>query len=158
MKKWRMLTDDTAPSANAVFTVVNALADDLNTAGAISVLHELAKSGDVAGLVASARLLGLLTEEMCNWNWRTRHLIMEAESGSFNFTGGSVELITGRSVELINELLELRKIARKNKDFVRADALRDGFISAGVILKDTTDGVVGEIGPDFDLAKLEALK
>ena len=158
LKKWRMLTDDTAPSANAVFTVVNALADDLNTAGAISVLHELAKSGDVAGLVASARLLGLLTEEMCNWNWRTRHLIMEAESGSFNFTGGSVELITGRSVELINELLELRKIARKNKDFVRADALRDGFISAGVILKDTTDGVVGEIGPDFDLAKLEALK
>ena len=43
------------------------------------------------------------------------------------------------------------------KDFARADALRDGFAAAGVIVKDGKDGATWELGSDFDASKLEAL-
>ena len=55
-------------------------------------------------------------------------------------------------------LLEERASARKEKDFARADALRDGFAAAGVLIKDTADGATWELSPNFDPAKLEALK
>ena len=59
---------------------------------------------------------------------------------------------------LVERLLGERAAARKAKDFARADALRDGFAAAGVLVKDTPDGATWELSPDFDPAKLEALK
>ena len=58
---------------------------------------------------------------------------------------------------LIEALLVERAAARKARDFARADALRDGFAAAGVIVKDTPEGAEWELAPDFDAAKLEAL-
>ncbi len=138
LRKWRALTDGIEPSMSAASTVVDALADDLNTAGAIAVLHELAGKGDAAGLKASAALLGLLSDDLGGWD-------------------AAIET-SGDVASLIENLLEARKEARANKDFARADALRDGFAAAGVLVKDTADGAVWELASDFDAAKLEALQ
>ena len=64
----------------------------------------------------------------------------------------------GAAETVIQNLIVDRQNARKNKDFARADAIRDGFAAAGVIVKDTPDGAVWELAPDFDADKLEALK
>jgi len=138
LRKWRALTDGIAPSDDVAPTVVEALTDDLNTAGAIAALHEIARSGDAAELKASAGLLGLLGDNLGGWD-------------------AAVET-SGDVAALIESLLEARKQARVDKDFARADALRDGFTAAGVLVKDTADGAVWELSADFDATKLEALK
>ncbi|MFN3847576.1 MAG: cysteine--tRNA ligase, partial [Paracoccaceae bacterium] len=47
--------------------LLSAVSDDLNTAGAIAVLHDLAREADWPGLIASARLLGVLEDGMGDW-------------------------------------------------------------------------------------------
>ena len=115
-------------------SVLGALADDLNAPGAIAALHGLARERDGAGLRAGLDLLGLRTLEPVQ-------------------TGVSAD-----QARLIEELLEARALARKAKDFGRADALRDGFVAAGVLVKDTANGAEWEGGPEFDPTKLEALR
>ncbi len=56
---------------------------------------------------------------------------------------------------LVERLLAERKAARAARDFARADAIRDAFAAAGVVVKDTPQGAQWELGPDFDPAKLE---
>jgi cysteinyl-tRNA synthetase len=59
---------------------------------------------------------------------------------------------------MIERLLQERSAARRLKDFKRADQIRDAFTSAGVVVKDTKEGEVWELAPNFDPAKLEALQ
>ena len=39
------------------------------------------------------------------------------------------------------KLIEERQAARKNKDFARADEIRDQLLEQGIVLKDTREGV-----------------
>ena len=119
-----------APSAG----VVAALADDLNTAGAIAELHALAASGDVAGLKASAGLMGLLEDHMGGW----------AEAG--------VDL-----APLAARLAALREAAMATKDFAPVDAMKAALLAAGVEVRMSKAGVELLPGPGFDAAKLEGL-
>ena len=43
--------------------------------------------------------------------------------------------------EEIEKLIEERQAARKEKNFARADEIRDELLSKGIILKDTREGV-----------------
>ena len=43
--------------------------------------------------------------------------------------------------EEIERLIKERQAARKEKDFARADAIRDELLEKGIILKDTREGV-----------------
>ncbi|MFD1914499.1 cysteine--tRNA ligase [Halodurantibacterium flavum] len=135
--RWRGLVAGIEPAQSPAPAVVAALGDDLNTAGAIAALHGLAASGDAAGLLASARLMGLLEEGAGGW---------------------AVRSVDSRTAALIEELLAARAAARKARDFARADALRDGFAAAGLIVRDTPQGAEWEAGPNFDPAALEALR
>ncbi|MFV0303556.1 MAG: cysteine--tRNA ligase, partial [Paracoccus sp. (in: a-proteobacteria)] len=67
LRKWRGLVAGIEPAPRPAPAIIAALADDLNTAGAIAALHDLAGRGDAAGLLASARMLGLLTDELGAW-------------------------------------------------------------------------------------------
>ncbi|MDR6266208.1 cysteine--tRNA ligase [Roseobacter sp. N2S] len=67
LRKWRALTVGVKPAARAAPEMMLALEDDLNTAGAIGVLHQLARGGDHRELVASASVLGLLNAENSSW-------------------------------------------------------------------------------------------
>lgn len=134
LRRWRGLVAGFEPAKSPAPSVIEALADDLNTAGAIAALHELARSGDAAGLLASAQMLGLLLPEFGAW----------AEAGA-------------DAASLIEALLAARLDARKAKDFGRADEIRDGFKAAGVDVMDTANGAEWSLAPGFDIAKLTDL-
>ena len=134
LRRWRGLAAGIEPAASPAPALMTALADDLNTAGAMAVLHDLAGRGDAAGLLASARMLGLLLPDMGAW----------AEAGD-------------DTAALIEGLLAARSDARKARDFARADAIRDGFAGAGVEVKDTPAGAEWSLAPGFDAARLAEL-
>jgi len=133
LRKWRGMVKGVAPSAPAD-AVVAALADDLNTAGAIAELHALAAGGDAAGLKASAGLVGLLLDDMGAW----------AEAG--------VDLAPYAA-----KLSALREAAMAAKDFAPVDAMKAALVAAGVEVRMSKAGVELLPGPGFDAAKLEGL-
>ncbi|MCC7321714.1 MAG: cysteine--tRNA ligase [Rubellimicrobium sp.] len=112
-----------------------ALADDLNTAGAIAVLHELAAAGAGAALSASARLLGLL------------------EEGADGWLAPAVDL-----APLAARLAALREAAMRSKDFAALDALKAALAAAGVEVRMARDRVDLVPGPGFDPARLGGLE
>jgi cysteinyl-tRNA synthetase len=139
LRKWRSLVAGAMPTSEPDPAVISALADDLNTSLALSELHRIANSGDAELLVSSARPLGLLLGEFEPQFWP------------------DVEGLSDEIEELIRETIELRQKAKELRDFARADALRAGLVSAGVLVKDTAQGAEWEPGPDFDPSKLEGL-
>ncbi len=118
--------------------VIKTLANDLNTAGTIAELHRLSRENSAGPLRAGLRLLGLMGDKVPFWSTKDR---MSDDVRS-----------------LVELLLKKRAEARATKDFVRADALREGFAVAGLTVRDTPDGVAWEASADFDPAKLEALQ
>ncbi len=135
LRKWRAATASVAPSA-PLAGVVEALADDLNTAGALAALHAAAGEGDWPGVKASAALLGLLTAGMGDWA-----------------TAPQVDLSAQTE-----RLSDLRAAAMASKDFSAVDALKSALVAAGVEVRMSKAGVELVPGPDFDPAKLEALQ
>ncbi|MEM7212133.1 MAG: cysteine--tRNA ligase [Pseudomonadota bacterium] len=136
LRKWRGQVEGVVPGVPDP-AVIDALMDDMNTAGALTSLHKLSNAGDAITLKASAQLFGLLTDELGGWDSAPE---------------------VGDAASLIEGLINARAHARESKDFARADAIRDGFAAAGVVVKDTADGAVWELSPDFDASKLEALR
>ncbi|MFC2969070.1 cysteine--tRNA ligase [Acidimangrovimonas pyrenivorans] len=112
LRKWRGLVAGIDPAPNPAPEVVAALADDLNTAGAIAALHQLAGKGDAAGLKASAALLGLLEDRMGDW----------AEPRA---DADPVQIAIGH-------VLDRWFGYRRERDFARADALRNDAAEVGV--------------------------
>jgi len=138
LRKWYWEIGIAESNAPVDVEIVAALSNDLNTAEAIARLHVLSSQGDWAGLAASLRFLGLMEIGMPDW---ARESPVDA-----NIT------------HLIESLLAERSEARRNKDFLRADQLRDGFAEAGVVVMDTSGESTWDLAPNFDPAKLEALK
>ncbi len=133
LRKWRAMVKGVAASVPSE-AVVAALADDLNTAGAIAELHALAAAGDAAGLKASAGLMGLLEDHMGGW----------AEAG-LDLTPYAARLAA------------LREVALQSKDFAPVDAMKAALLAAGVEVRMSKAGVEVLPGPGFDAAKLEGL-
>ena len=136
LRKWRGLTAGIEPATRPAPGVVATLADDLNTAGAIADLHALAGAGDAAGLLASARLLGLLEPGMGDW----------AEAG------------TGALDALAERLAQVRAAAMESKDFSQVDRMKAALVAAGVEVRMSKAGVELVPGAGFDPAKLEGLE
>ncbi|MGB7321370.1 MAG: DALR domain-containing protein, partial [Albidovulum sp.] len=150
LRKWRGIV--TGVNLDEPDTrVVTALADDLNTAGAIAVLHELANSGNAQRLASSAALMGLLTNELSDWP--------EQDEMS--------EQVRAKIEKLARRWIEYRR----NKNWAAADSIRDKLLSAGVRLEvDATNNSVWRYeNPDMmsaderavrveELAAIEALK
>ncbi|MEX0337788.1 MAG: cysteine--tRNA ligase, partial [Arenibacterium sp.] len=136
LRKWRALTAGIEPAANAAPAGIEALADEVNTAGAIAELHRLASEERAAELLVSARFLGLLNEELGGW---------ETQSDSALDTLAAL-------------LTQARAVAMETKDFADVDRLKAALVEAGVQVRMSKEGV--ELTPDagFDPAKLEALK
>jgi len=138
LRKWRGLGAGIEPAPSPAPSVIAALADDLNAAGAMAALHALAAQGDAAQLQASAALIGLLEDG--------RDPSLEESDRPETDVG-----------DLIAALLAARTEARRSRDFARADALRAGLAAAGVTVEDAAGGSEWRLRPDFDRTKLEAL-
>ena len=128
LAKWRGLAADGGQVSAAV---IEALGDDLNTAGAIAELHRLASAGEGAALKASAQFLGLLEVD-------------EA--------GDEVDLSA-----LEARLSELRTQAMETKDFGAVDALKTKLLAAGIQVQMSKAGVSLSAPVGFDAATLEEL-
>lgn len=128
---YRVLSE--APEGGEVGEAVwAALADDLNTPQAIAALHELrekASAGDAeaaASLRASGQLMGLFASSPEDW--------FKADAGD------------GPTADEIEALIAARQQARKEKDFARADQIRDDLAAQGVVLEDGPQGVTWRRG------------
>ncbi|MBQ7065248.1 MAG: cysteine--tRNA ligase [Lachnospiraceae bacterium] len=104
-----------------------AMDDDFNTADAISAIFELVKFANTKTSAESSKefLQGLLDEirlfsDICG-------LIVDKKE----------EMLDGE----IEALIEERQTARKEKNFARADEIRDLLLEKGIVLKDTREGV-----------------
>ena len=133
LRKWRGLANGVTPGDVSPL-VINALADDLNTAGALTHLHALSKdAGQIETFVASAQMLGLLTDEMGGWD-------EVADLSAFS-----------------DKLSEIRQEAMVTKDFSRVDALKTELIAAGLDVRMSKAGVELVPTSKFDASKLEGL-
>ena len=105
----------------------DAMDDDINTADAISAIFDIVKYINVEFGEASTK--GDITAAL--------DLIGEL--------GGVLGIIEEKKEEIldadIEALIEERNQARKNKDFARADQIRDELKAAGIELEDTRQGV-----------------
>jgi cysteinyl-tRNA synthetase len=138
LRKWHRYAGLAGAGGEAHPGVLSALADDLNTPRAISELHQLALSGAPQDLVASARLLGLLTPHLSGW---------AAVPGLTEAQTGWIEFILNRRLQ-----------ARQRRNFAEADRLRDALRAAGIEVKDLR-GNSWEFEPttEFDPARLDAI-
>jgi cysteinyl-tRNA synthetase len=137
LRKWRDMTDGMEVLVAPSSVVLDMLADDLNTAGAIGELHRLAAENDAPALLASARMLGLLEPNMGDWTKRD-----------------------GIQLDAIKSLLgEVRAKAMSTRDFSDLDRMKQILTDAGVSVSFTKQGIGLAAGPEVDLvATLEALK
>ncbi|MBO9472405.1 cysteine--tRNA ligase [Shimia sp. R10_1] len=133
LRKWRTLTAGIEPATSVPAEVLQPVADDLNTAGAITALHQFASAGDAASLLAGAQFLGLLTEEMGAW----------AEG---------VDLSAYETL-----LADARATAMETKDFSDVDRIKTVLTEAGVEVRMSKAGVELLAAAGFDAAKLEGL-
>ncbi|MFC5540869.1 cysteine--tRNA ligase [Ureibacillus sp. FSL W7-1570] len=101
--------------------------DDFNTANAISVLFELART-------ANTYLNEINTDEK----------VLKAFIETFDVLSEVLGIKLAQETEILDEdiekLIEERNIARKNRDFKRADEIRDQLLKMNIILEDTRQG------------------
>jgi cysteinyl-tRNA synthetase len=130
MDDWYRVVADT-PSGAPAESILEALADDLNTPQMIAALHGLRSevaSGDQqrAVFAGSLRLLGFLSETLAQWEGRKRQ-------------------VSGIDADRVNALISDRAAARARKDFKESDRIRDELAAMGVAIKDSKDGTTWEI-------------
>ncbi len=106
---------------------IEAMDDDLNTADGISAVFELVKDINVNVIDSkSAELIKYainLFDELTN----VLGLVYNRDTGSLD--------------EEIEKLIEARQNARKEKNWVEADRIRDELKAQGIVLEDTPQGV-----------------
>ncbi len=104
---------------------IAAMEDDLNTAGAISVLFEAVR------FINSAKEMSAADIERC--------------ADTLKELGGVLGLLQKeRKADIsaeVEALIAERAEARKNKDWAKSDEIRDRLKSMGVVLEDTRSGV-----------------
>ncbi|WP_424970327.1 cysteine--tRNA ligase [Dinoroseobacter sp. S76] len=135
LRKWRAAVAGIEPAPAASPSVMAPLVDDLNTPGALAALHQLFRDGDLPGLLASAQVMGLLTDAMGAW----------ADAPDVDLSGFATRLASAREA------------AMASKDFAEVDRLKTALIAAGVEVRMSKAGVELVPGPGFDPAKLEAV-
>ncbi|MDF2610488.1 MAG: cysteinyl-tRNA synthetase [Lachnospiraceae bacterium] len=104
-----------------------AMEDDLNTADAISAIFEIVK-------VANSKVSSDNSKELIR-NVLDRILKLS------DILGIKAEKEEGLLDEEIEQLIQDRQNARKNKDFAKSDEIRNLLLEKGIILEDTREGV-----------------
>ena len=118
--------------------MIDALSDDLNTHEALTQCHALSNAGDFSALRGSLYLLGFLNNGIPEWAKVSG--FSDAESG------------------LIQDMLRKRDEAKLQKDYAKADRIRDHLLRSGVIVRDSKAGKTKfEKASSFDINILDRL-
>lgn len=104
-----------------------AMEDDFNTADAISVIFEMVK-------LANSNITSEYAKE-------TICIVLKKISKLCDILGIQTEKKKVLLDTEIEALIEERQMARKNKDFKKADEIRDTLLEKGIVLEDTREGV-----------------
>ena len=109
--------------------ILQNLSDDISTPKALARAHFLADQANKGSkecaqkLKNSSLILGILSNSSENW----------FKYGNSNLINKNVSSIND---EEINKLILERKIAKENKDFIKADEIRDVLLKSNIILED----------------------
>ncbi len=144
LKTWYSATDGVKAASLAATEVVEMLANDLNTSGALAAMHELFHQERYADLKASLRLLGFPDSEVVDW-----------------FRQGPAMAAVSNAPDLLDALYPLLirwQSLRDARDYFAADSLKRQLEDCGLKVKVTVAGPEAEPTDQFDLGKLEALK
>lgn len=124
LQQWYEIAQN-ATDSRTPDSLLDFLADDLNTSGAISVLHGFATMDEASSLAGGLKFLGLMGEFIPEWAQK--------------------RVVTDEVSTLVERLLRIRSQARADKDFILSDKIRDGFVNAGIEVKDEGGQTVWEI-------------
>ena len=102
--------------------------DDFNTANAITAWHEL--TGNLNKYLRQPSTSSVVLQKFID--------VFDSYSDILGVTLNRQEVLLDEEIE---KLIEERETARKNKDFTRADEIRDHLKDEGIVLEDTKDGV-----------------
>ncbi len=104
----------------------NSLADDLNTATSLTILYDVLKSD----LNNNSKLF----------------IISEFDKVlSLNLLNDNIVEINNDTKKYIDDMIEKRNIAKKDKNFALADEIRDELANKNIFIKDTREGTTYEI-------------
>jgi cysteinyl-tRNA synthetase len=139
---------------------VDALANDLNTSLALTMIRKYLKGRNESALKASLRLLGLDPHAIL-----IKFQGFEYQSNKNEFGGGSRAVSHGIDgplkidalVAIGNQLDQLRATAMQTKDFSAVDAMKTMLTNAGVEVRMSKEGVELSPLPSFDASKLDTL-
>ena len=101
--------------------------DDLNTADAISVIFDLVKLANTTAKEGATKAYAKEIREEIEELGSILGLILKVKEETLDAD--------------IEKLIEERQQARKEKNFARADEIRDELLAKGIQLKDTREGV-----------------
>ena len=134
LRKWyaQTATDDVADVPSSV---VAAISDDLNTAGALAEMHKLSQAGDGAGLKAALVFLGLLEETLPSW-------------------AAAAHPDQPKLTQIEDWIRAARNTAMLNKDFAPVDWLKSQARDAGVDVRMSKDSVEVVPNASFDNQRL----
>jgi cysteinyl-tRNA synthetase len=143
---------DPAETSDLPEAFVAAMDDDLGTPAATAVIHDhvregnrLLAAGESADAVARSvrSMLDVLGLDPADPRWGT--------------PGGTDDARLTAAVDLlVAGLLEERATARTEKDWARADAIRDRIAAAGIAVEDTPDGPKWTLADPVDTAEGDA--
>ena len=157
-KAYATLAESTADDASTVAPyrerMFAALDDDMNTAGALGALFELAgdtKSLQRGGLATRALFVEILTifgiAGALEAPATAEPTAVDPQIvARLRASLGDVVHVNGDAPEaLIEAIILARATARKNKDFALGDRLRDALAAEKIVLKDSKDGTTWQI-------------
>ncbi len=119
---------------------LDAMNGDLNTSSALTVLYDVLKTdADSATKLAAIREF----DEVLSLG-----LLEAAENVKKSREAKSADAAAdadGEFAAWVEQKIEERKAAKKNKDFTAADAIREELAARGVVIRDTREGTVWEL-------------
>ncbi len=106
---------------------IEAMDDDLNTAGAIGAIFELVRD-------INTNLRVKVSKEFAEKMWA----LLDELTGVLGILRKDDDQCVDSDIQ---SLVDQRQEARKNKDWATADKIRDQLAAMGITLKDTPQGV-----------------
>jgi cysteinyl-tRNA synthetase len=121
LRKWFTQLEGVA-SGRMPDGVIAALADNMNTPGALAELHRLNGAGDWGALRAGLEVLGLIGDSVPAW------------------VGDDADTPSDEFIEKVDHWIAERASAKMNKDYKRADTIRDHLLRLGIGITDSKEG------------------